>query len=89
MLSCAALDGICGLIIHYLNDQSYDILVLKDFNYPIEFQLPMLQTVFDKRCAWISVANVILPGLMISYSIRFDKNRNTTIYTVLIINIKE
>lgn len=42
MLSCAALDGICGLIIHILNDQSYDILVLKDFNYPIEFQLPML-----------------------------------------------
>ena len=73
-----------ALLAHYkLNTESYDILVLMHFNFPLELEMPLFGTIFNKRCSWVSIINIILPGLVIGYALRYDRTRKTNIYTAL------
>jgi hypothetical protein len=82
LLPCALLDALTAIIAHYVENESYDILVLKHFNYPLVLELPLFQVIYDKKCSWVSIINIVLPGLVIGYNLRFDHSRNTAIYTV-------
>jgi hypothetical protein len=81
-MPCAVLDAVSAIIAHYAENESYDILVLKHFNYPLVLEVPLFQMVYDKRCSWVSIINILLPGLVIGYNLRFDKSKNTAINTV-------
>ncbi|KAM3146053.1 hypothetical protein pb186bvf_001710 [Paramecium bursaria] len=83
LMSCMILDCAAGTLIHYTKEQSYDQLVQKNFNYPVELQIPLFTSIYEKKCAWISVFNVILPGLVLSYLIRFDLSKKRKLYSAI------
>lgn len=82
LLPCALLDAITAIVSHFIESESYDVLVLKRFNYPLVLELPLFEVLYDKRCSWVSIMNIILPGLVIGYNLRVDKSKNTAVYTV-------
>lgn len=82
LLPCAILDTVSAIISLYLEEESYDILVLRHFNYPLVLEIPLFQLIYNKKCSWVSIINIVLPGLVIGYNLRFDSSKNTAIYTV-------
>jgi hypothetical protein len=82
LLPCALLDVIVATIIHYTYTESYNVLTLKYFNYPLELEIPLFAVQFERKCAWISIISVLLPGFFIGYCYRVDKNKGGFIYTV-------
>ncbi|CAD8125669.1 unnamed protein product [Paramecium sonneborni] len=62
---------------------NYQIVVLQYSNYPVLFQMPQFRYNLDKICVWLSLMDLVVPGLSISYLYRFDKNRNSRIYFVI------
>ena len=71
-----------SILIYIKADYSYNILALQYFNLPSEIELPIFADSFQRKCVWISILNVLLPGLFIGYCYRFDKNKGGLIYTV-------
>lgn len=56
---------------------------MRYFNYPIELELPLFAGIqYQKKCSWISIISVVLPGFFIGYCYRVDKNKGGYIYTV-------
>ena len=66
--------------IHFVKGTSYNYLILDNYNYPFELQLPTLNPVFKQKCAWLPFTTIISPGIFMSYLRRFDISRNTNIY---------
>jgi hypothetical protein len=69
-------------IIHYTKGTSYNNLILNDYNYPFELQLPTINPVYKQKCAWLPFTAIIYPGIFMSYLRRFDISRNTNIYFI-------
>ena len=44
-----------ALCIHFLVGQSYNILILNNFNNPMEIQLPSITRAIDFKCSWLPV----------------------------------
>lgn len=83
------IDILSAIINHYDSAENYNNTVLKYFNYPFELQSPLFHWQIDRKCTWISILSIILPGLVLSYTLRYDISKNTRIYRVkLIIFIK-
>jgi hypothetical protein len=68
--------------IHFAKGTSYNDLILNNFNYPFELQLPTINAVYQQKCAWLPFTAVISPGIFMSYLRRFDISRNTNIYLI-------
>lgn len=62
-----ALEVIIALIIYFVLHQSYNNLLLNQFNNPMFLQIPTINQELDQRCAWIPVTEVIFPGIFLSY----------------------
>ncbi|CAD8125332.1 unnamed protein product [Paramecium sonneborni] len=62
---------------------NYQIVVLQYSNYPVLFQIPQIKYNLNKVCVWLSLMDLVVPGLSISYLYRFDKNRNSRVYFVI------
>ena len=86
MIPCAIIDILSAIITHYDSTGNYNNMVLKYFNYPFELQSPLFHWQIDRKCAWISILSVILPGLVLSYTLRYDISKNTRIYRVKMMN---
>ncbi|KAL4473823.1 hypothetical protein ABPG74_022687 [Tetrahymena malaccensis] len=76
-------DIVTAILIHYSQSQSYDSLILAKANYPFELQIPSFKHILDKKCAWIAITSIVLPGFFLQYLHRFDKSRNSQIYAIL------
>ena len=50
------------------------------FCLPINFEIPTSEIFLNKRCSWISIGNIIFPGLFLSYYHRFDASKKIRIY---------
>ena len=75
MLPAMCIDILASVLIHYMVPESYNILVLKYYNCPLELELPLIGgLVFEKKCAWLSITSIVIPGFFIGYCYRFDKN---------------
>lgn len=70
------------VLIDVVKKTSYESFLLKDFNNPIEFQLPTINPVYGLKCSWMPLSVTIFPGILLSYFHRFDKSRNTNIYVI-------
>ncbi|EAR90165.1 signal peptide peptidase (macronuclear) [Tetrahymena thermophila SB210] len=76
-------DTVTAILIHYSQSQSYDSLILAKANYPFELQIPSFKHILDKKCAWIAITSIVLPGFFLQYLHRFDKSRNSQVYAIL------
>lgn len=65
------LEIIAALIIYYVVGQSYNTILLNNFNNPMFIQLPTLGVVLNQQCAWLPVTEIIFPGIFISYLRRY------------------
>ncbi|KAM3136000.1 hypothetical protein pb186bvf_011805 [Paramecium bursaria] len=80
MVPIMLVDIFLAILVHFTQYQSYNILTLKYLNCPLEIVVPLFELQFSKNCAWISLFNIAIPGLLCGLSYRFDRNRNTNIY---------
>ena len=77
-----SLEILFAVLIDFLDKNSYDEVLLNDFNNPLLIQLPTINPVFGLKCSWLPVSVTIFPGILLSYFHRFDKSRNTKIYLI-------
>ncbi|CAK84741.1 unnamed protein product (macronuclear) [Paramecium tetraurelia] len=62
---------------------NYEIIVLQYSNYPVLFQIPQFRYNLNKVCVWLSLMDLVVPGISISYLYRFDRNRNSRVYFII------
>ncbi|CAD8178974.1 unnamed protein product [Paramecium octaurelia] len=62
---------------------NYEIIVLQYSNYPVLFQVPQFRYNLNKVCVWLSLMDLVVPGISISYLYRFDRNRNSRVYFII------
>ncbi|CAD8103977.1 unnamed protein product [Paramecium primaurelia] len=62
---------------------NYQIIVLQYSNYPVLFQIPQFRYNYLKVCVWLSLMDLVVPGISISYLYRFDRNRNSRVYFII------
>lgn len=58
-------DTLTAILIHYSQSESYDSLILAKANYPFEIQIPSFKHILNKKCAWIAMTAIILPGFFL------------------------
>ncbi len=71
LFSILLIEVVVALIIHYVVKQSYNSILLNDFNNPMFLQLPTITKNLNQQCAWIPVTEVIFPGMVLSYLRRY------------------
>ncbi|CAD8074347.1 unnamed protein product [Paramecium primaurelia] len=62
---------------------NYEIIVLQYSNFPVLFQIPQFRYNLNKVCVWLSLMDLVVPGISISYLYRFDRNRNSRVYFII------
>lgn len=55
----------------------------QDLCYPFKFMIPTFSSFLTKRCSWLSVSNLIFPGLFLSYFHRFDSSKHIKVYFLM------
>jgi hypothetical protein len=76
---------ISTVVIHFILDRSYNNYTA-DCTSPLLLQVPDLIEELYKKCSWLPVIDVILPGVLLSYLRMYDSNYNTGyggVYTVV------
>ena len=53
------------------------------FESPIVIVFPSITPELYRRCAWLPVTALIIPGMILSYLRRFDKSRSSLIYLLV------
>jgi len=57
---------------HLLGDSS-DRFIGSNINLPVKLVSPTENRYVDKTCSWISITDITVPGLLLSYLYRFDR----------------
>ena len=71
-------------ILHFTLDRSYNDEAT-ELNSPIFLMVPDLITSLFKKCSWLPIFDVIIPGVFLSFLRKYDENYNTGwggVYTV-------
>jgi hypothetical protein len=55
--------------------------VLEFANFPLLLEIPTIKDTLMIKCSWLSIEDIILPGLLICYLYRYDTNNNSRVYT--------
>jgi len=72
-----------GLFVHYVFKISYNNYIINIFQSPIIFVMPSITHELYRKCAWLPISAVLIPGLILSYLRRFDKTRGTFLYFII------
>lgn len=54
-----------------------------DFCYPLKLEIPTFNLFLTKRCSWLSITNLLFPGLFLSYFHRYDASKKIKIYFLM------
>ena len=76
---------IVSIILHYVLPRSYNDYA-SELSSPLFITLPDLINNLFKKCSWLPVLDVIIPGVLLSYLRRYDENFHTGfggVYTVI------
>ena len=71
-------------VLHFLSNRSYNDF-LNEISSPFFIVVPDLVHNLYKKCSWLFIADIIFPGLLISYVRLYDINRCSKwggVYTV-------
>lgn len=71
---------IWGVIFLFGFERSYDQFFSSDFTLPLKIECLTIQEFLKKKCVWISITNIVYPGLLLSYFNRYDASKNFSIY---------
>lgn len=69
-----------GVIFMFELDLSYDQFFSSDFTLPLKIECLTFESFFNKKCVWISITNLVYPGLLLSYFNRYDASKNFSVY---------
>lgn len=76
---------IISIILHYILPRSYNDYA-SELSSPLFITLPDLINNLFKKCSWLPVIDVIVPGVLLSYLRKYDENFHTGlggVYTVV------
>ena len=68
------------MLSNYWSNFLIDVFYSSDYCYPLKFQIPCFSLFLTKRCSWLSVTNLVFPGLFLSYFHRYDSSKKVKIY---------
>lgn len=69
----------------YRDDKQYNDFFGSKLTLPLKIECVFIKPEYNvnSKCSWISISNLIIPCLLISYFNRYDKYVNATIYSVM------
>lgn len=71
---------IWGVIFIFGFQRSYDQFFSSDFTLPLKIECLAFGEFLNKKCVWISITNMVFPGLLLSYFYRYDASKNFNVY---------
>lgn len=71
---------IWGVIFIFGLERSYDQFFSSDFTLPLKIECLAFGEFLNKKCVWISITNMVFPGLLLSYFYRYDASKNFNVY---------
>ena len=71
---------IWGVIFIFGLQRSYDQFFSSDFTLPLKIECLAFGEFLNKKCVWISITNMVFPGLLLSYFYRYDASKNFNVY---------
>jgi hypothetical protein len=76
MLTITLLVTAATIVSHFLLERSYNDYA-SDLSSPLFIEVPDLIDNLYKKCSWLPIIDVILPGVLLSYLRTYDENYNT------------
>ncbi|CAK87807.1 unnamed protein product (macronuclear) [Paramecium tetraurelia] len=61
-LPIMAMDLFCSIYMAMTIRYEWDSLILRYFNTPLSAQIPYFRYIYKKKCAWVSIFNILFPG---------------------------
>ena len=71
---------IWGVAFYFGLEISYDQFFSSAFTLPLKIECLTFSSFLNKKCVWISITNLVFPGLLLSYFNRYDASKNFSIY---------
>ena len=71
---------IWGVIFLFGFEMSYNPFFSSDFTLPLTIECLTIDDFLNKKCVWISITNMVFPGLLLSYFNRYDASKNFNVY---------
>ena len=75
---------VLAIILHFLLPLSYNDYA-GELSSPLFFEVPDLVNNLYKKCSWLPIIDVIIPGVMLSYLRVYDENKSSKwggVYTI-------
>ncbi|CAD8091589.1 unnamed protein product [Paramecium primaurelia] len=82
-LPIMAMDIFCSIYLALNIRYEWDSLILRYFNTPLSAQIPYFRHIYKKKCAWVSIFNILFPGFFLAYVHRFDRLKKTFVYEIV------
>ncbi|CAD8114468.1 unnamed protein product [Paramecium sonneborni] len=82
-LPIMAMDIFCSIYLAINIRYEWDSLILRYFNTPLSAQIPYFRFIYKKKCAWVSIFNILFPGFFLGYVHRFDRLKKTFVYEIV------
>ncbi|CAD8157756.1 unnamed protein product [Paramecium octaurelia] len=76
-------DIFCSIYLGQTVRYEWDSVALRYFNTPLSAQFPYIRYIYKKKCAWVSIFNLLFPGFFLGYVNRFDKYKQTYVYEII------
>ncbi|CAD8121393.1 unnamed protein product [Paramecium sonneborni] len=76
-------DIFCSIYLSQTVRYEWDSVALRYFNTPLSAQFPYFRYIYKKKCAWVSIFNLLFPGFFLGYVNRFDKHKQTYVYEII------
>jgi hypothetical protein len=76
--------SVLAIILHFLLPLSYNDYA-GELSSPLFFEVPDLVNNLYKKCSWLPIIDVIIPGVMLSYLRVYDENKSSKwggVYTI-------
>lgn len=61
------IEVVVAVVLYYHSNQSYDTVILNNFNNPLEMQFPSITKSLNYKCSWLPITEIIFPAISISY----------------------
>jgi hypothetical protein len=71
---------VLAIILHFLLPLSYNDYA-GELSSPLFFEVPDLVNNLYKKCSWLPIIDVIIPGVMLSYLRVYDENKSSNFET--------
>ena len=68
---------------YFSSDMSYNDLIGTTFNSPLVMEVTNFTYNLYRKCSWIPISEIILPGITIAFLRRYDYSRDSKLYLVI------